>query len=257
MAKTEIPEVKIRQAIWMLKTNKTKKSICEHLGIAYNTKRLDSIINDFHDRESRTKELKKKARSKILSESDQDHIISSYENGESMSGIATRLYLTPQRVKNVLLSQGVPIRSRKKRGSAAVDHIVQDLEVKFQVGDRVFISETSEFATVKDVYDEEWIEYHSENYRSRYIELPPLKEARKKLGEEFEGKEDVHWNVYWDYEGGKSYKAFAMKHEISRHEEDIAKYGRETYLLSILGDRTHYLELPRHQLFPVRQENGN
>ena len=48
-----------------------------------------------------------------------------------------------------------------------------------------------------------------------------------------------------------------MKHEISRHEEDIARYGRETYLLSILGDRTHYLELPRHQLFPVRQENGN
>ncbi len=109
----------------------------------------------------------------------------------------------------------------------------------------------------RKVYDEEWIEYHSENYRSRYIELPALKEARKQLGENFEGREDVHWNVYWDYENGKSCKAFAMKHEISRHEEDIARYGRETYLLSILGDRTHYLELPRHQLFPVRQENGN
>ncbi len=60
MAKIEIPESKIRQAIWMLKTNKTKKSICEHLGIAYNTKRLDSIINEFHEREARTKELKKK-----------------------------------------------------------------------------------------------------------------------------------------------------------------------------------------------------
>ena len=41
---TEIPEAKIRQAIWMIKSKKTKKSICEHLGIAYNTKRLDSII---------------------------------------------------------------------------------------------------------------------------------------------------------------------------------------------------------------------
>ena len=46
--KVEIPEAKIRQAIWMLKVNKTKKQVCEHLGIAYNTKRLDTIINDFH-----------------------------------------------------------------------------------------------------------------------------------------------------------------------------------------------------------------
>ena len=38
---TEIPEAKIRQAIWMIKSKKTKKSVCEHLSIAYNTKRLD------------------------------------------------------------------------------------------------------------------------------------------------------------------------------------------------------------------------
>ena len=48
MAKTtDISETKIRQAIWMQKAGKTKKSICEHLGIAYNTKRLDTIIQDF------------------------------------------------------------------------------------------------------------------------------------------------------------------------------------------------------------------
>ena len=41
----EIPEAKIRQALWMIKSKKTKKAICEHLGIAYNTKRLDNIIN--------------------------------------------------------------------------------------------------------------------------------------------------------------------------------------------------------------------
>ena len=39
-----ISEAKIRQAIWMLKAKKTKKQVCEHLGIAYNTKRLDNII---------------------------------------------------------------------------------------------------------------------------------------------------------------------------------------------------------------------
>ena len=56
----EITEAKIRQAIWMIKAKKTKKSICEHLGIAYNTKRLDQIINDFYAKEEREAELKKK-----------------------------------------------------------------------------------------------------------------------------------------------------------------------------------------------------
>ena len=46
MAKTnEITEAKIRQAIWMIKA-KRLKSLCEHLGIAYNTKRLDAIIQE-------------------------------------------------------------------------------------------------------------------------------------------------------------------------------------------------------------------
>ena len=48
-----------------------------------------------------------------------------------------------------------------------------------------------------------------------------------------------------------------MKHEIERHQEDIARYGRETYLIAIMGDQSHYRELPRHQLFPIRHENGN
>ena len=60
----EIPEAKIRQALWMIKSKKTKKAICEHLGIAYNTKRLDNIINDFLEKEERTLRLKKAAKTK-------------------------------------------------------------------------------------------------------------------------------------------------------------------------------------------------
>ena len=258
MAKTiEIPEAKIRQAIWMLKTNKTKKSICEHLGIAYNTKRIDAIINEFREKQERIQELKEKAQQKSLTHNEELNIISSYEEAESMSAIAEQLYLTPQRIKMILLTHGIPLRARKKRGAAQVDHIVQNLEIKFNIGDRVFASNTSEFATIQDVFDEEWIQYHSETYRSRYVELSPLKEARKKFGEDFEGLEDVHWNIYWEYDNGRSCKAFAMKHEIARHQEDIARYGRETYLIAIMGYQSHYKELPRHQLFPVKYENGN
>ena len=56
MAKpTDISEAKIRQAIWMIKAKKTKKAVCEHLGIAYNTKRLDAIIQEFHNNIDREK----------------------------------------------------------------------------------------------------------------------------------------------------------------------------------------------------------
>ena len=132
MTKREISETRIRQAIWMLKTNKTKKSICEHLGIAYSTKRLETVITEFKEKQERLATLKKKARATPLTQDDKDTIISSYEEGESMVTIAERLYLTSPRIKEVLLSQGVPIRSRKKRGAAQVDHIVQDLEIKFK-----------------------------------------------------------------------------------------------------------------------------
>ena len=75
---TEIPEAKIRQAIWMIKSKKTKKSVCEHLGIAYNTKRLDSIIQEFHDRLAREADLKKKARTKVFTDKEKRAIADEY-----------------------------------------------------------------------------------------------------------------------------------------------------------------------------------
>lgn len=119
----EIPEAKIRQAIWMLKQKKTKKSVCEHLGIAYNTKRLDTIIQDFKDKEAREKRLKEKAKNTPLTEADKKSIIKDYLNGEAQSAIAKQFYISPQRVKKVLLENNVPIRSRKKNEPAKTEHM--------------------------------------------------------------------------------------------------------------------------------------
>ena len=256
MAKREISETRIRQAIWMLKTNKTKKSICEHLGIGYSTKRLEALITEFKEKQERLAKLKKKARATPLTQNDKDNIISSYEEGESMVTIAERLYLTSPRIKEVLLTSGVPIRSRKKRGAAQVDHIVQDLEVKFKKDDKVFIYATSEFGIIDTVYDEEWIEYHSENYRARYVELTPLADARKKWGDDYEGKEDIHWNIYWEYENGSQWKEQAIKYRINQIESILEETGRETYRLYISGENGHWVHQHRDNLYPV-VTNGN
>ena len=94
MAKpTEISEAKIRQAIWMIKAKKTKKAVCEHLGIAYNTKRLDAIIQEFHNKQDREAELKKKARAKVFTKSEKQGIADSYLAGETKSGIAKQFYV--------------------------------------------------------------------------------------------------------------------------------------------------------------------
>ena len=63
---TTIYEAKIRQVKWMLKKGKSKKDCCLHLGISYNTKRLDTIIKDFDDRLVREKELRAKAKTKCF-----------------------------------------------------------------------------------------------------------------------------------------------------------------------------------------------
>ena len=126
MAKTptvEIPEAKIRQVLWMIKTGKTKKACCEHLGIAYNTKKLDSIIEEFHKRLEREAALKKSAKTKIFTQAEKDQISKQYLNGDTQTSIAAQYFISPQRVKNILLETNTPIRGRGKNSVPKVDHI--------------------------------------------------------------------------------------------------------------------------------------
>jgi len=248
----EISETKIRQAIWMIKANKTKKSVCEHLGIAYNTKRLDTIIKEFQDKENRLKELKKKRSKTPFSEAEKKSIVDDYNNGDSQSAIATRLYASPQRIKNILIEMNVPIRARSKTGKAKVDHVVQDLDVIFKKEDRVFIPKINAFGKVKEIFDEEWIDYHRQPERRRYVELHALEEAKKRYGETFEGHEDVHWNIYWQYDNGTEWKESAIKYKIGQVENIIEETGREYYSLFVDGDYGHFRNENRENLFPVK-----
>ena len=154
-SKVEISEAKIRQAIWMLKVNKTKKQVCEHLGIAYNTKRLDTIINDFHEKNKRIADLKAKARYKKFTEAEKKGIAEAYLNGETQSKLAEQFYISATRIKKILIEMNVPLRARGKNKAANVEHVVQDLEVRFKKGEKVFLAEENCFAELREVYDED------------------------------------------------------------------------------------------------------
>jgi len=248
----EITETKIRQAIWMLKANKTKKSICEHLGIAYNTKRLETIIQEFQDKQARIAELKKKRSKTPFTEQEKKDIVKEYNEGVSQSAIATSLFTTPARIKAVLIEMNIPLRARSKKGEAKVDHVVQDLDVIFTKGDRVFIPKINTFAKVTEVYDEEWIDYHRQPSRRRYVELHGMKSAKEKYGPDFEGIEDVHYNIYWVYDNGEEWKEFAIKDRIKAIETVIEMTGREHYALYTEGDYKYQYSAKREELFPVK-----
>ncbi len=249
--KKEIPEAKIRQVIWMLKVGKTKKACCEHLGIAYNTKRLDTIIEEFKAGLEREELLKKEARSKPLEDSAKSLIIDSYQRGEAISNIAESLYLTPQKIKQVLIEGNVPIRARSKKGEAKVDHVVQDLDKKFVKDEKVFVAKYNGFAIVKEIYDEEYLEQF-DNAHLKSVELW----AWSKLKPDEEPIEGVHYEPYYILDDGSQWKRSAAEQHVKRISKIIEETGRESYLVYHIGDYTYYSEYYRRDLFPVVGANN-
>lgn len=250
MAKSnEIPESKIRQAIWMLKAKKTKKAICEHLDISYNVKKLDSIIQDFLDKEEREKALKASARKKTFSKKEKEQIAKDYLAGEAQSSIAKRYYISPQRVKSFLIEMNVPIRARSKKQEAKTDHIVQDLETKFNKKDKVFFKKHNCFAEVVEVYDEDYLDFLSEG-KIRYIE------TRKTDSPYEEPKEGVHYELYWQLEKEEypNWKLHALQEFRKRINKVIEETGRESYKVWKLDDYGGYYYVNRDDLYPIQAQ---
>jgi hypothetical protein len=244
----EIPEAKIRNAIWYLKEKKTKKFVCEYLQIPYNTKKLDSIIEDFIKKEQREKDLREKAKTLVFTEAIKKDIAKRYVNGEAQSAIAESYYVSPQRVKNVLLEMNVPIRSRSKRGVAKTEHIVQDLDKKLSLDDRVFYGKENCMATVTCVFDEEYAEKLRLG-RQRWIELLEWKESTSKF---YEPQPGIHYEIYWEWEDGTFMKLDSLKNHVKRVESLIADTGRETYEIWLEGDYSYRkMFVPRDELYPV------
>jgi hypothetical protein len=244
---SELSEAKIRNSIWYLKSGKTKKFVCEYLGISYNTKKLDKLIEDFRAKQEKEKTLKEKAKVTPLTNQEKTDIIQSYLSGEAQTNIAARYYISAQRVKAVLIENNVPIRARAKNAPAKTEHIKQDLDVKFKKGDRVFYGPENAFAYILKVFDEEYAEILRKG-RQRWVELHPWTEKSRHK----QPVQDIHYQIYWELEDGSSWKLEALKNHISRVETSIEETGRETYEVFIDSDHSFTkIFVPRSDLFPI------
>lgn len=88
----------------------TKKDACQILGMAYNTTRLGTIIEQFKTKQKRTAERKAQLRGKPVTPDEVQFIISEYLEGEPIDSISKSTYRSAGIIKGVLEKYHVPIR---------------------------------------------------------------------------------------------------------------------------------------------------
>ena len=88
----------------------TKKDACQILGMAYNTTRLATIIEDFRTKQARNAERRAALRGKPATKDDLVYIIGEYLNGETIDAISKSIYRSPTFIKKVLEDNSVPVR---------------------------------------------------------------------------------------------------------------------------------------------------
>jgi len=88
----------------------TKKDACQILGMAYNTTRLGTIIEDFKKTQARTAKRRAELRGKPATPEDIVYVISEYLSGEPIDAISKATYRSTGFVKTILETHAVPIR---------------------------------------------------------------------------------------------------------------------------------------------------
>ena len=103
----------IEKVISLLSAEKpcTKKDACQLLRIAYNTSRLQTIIDNYVAKKTRTAELRAQKRGTPATDSEIEYCVKSYLGGDAISVIAEALYRPAAFVERILVKTATPRRS--------------------------------------------------------------------------------------------------------------------------------------------------
>lgn len=227
-----LEEADLRVALWKSNSGHTKKSICEYLKIKYNPARLTKILTQFQEALARDAELRKAARGKKFTEEEKDQVVKRYLEVNSMAKVAEEFYVSSAKIKNILVEKQVPIKSRK---TVLVDHIKQDLNVPFNVGEIVFSKIHKNKCVIKHRYDEDYIEY----LQNGFIKTVDNPYVEVKNGEELE---NVNFTAYWVLEDGTNMGLVSsVESTIKSIELNLIKEGQEFYKIQVQsGDGDDY-----------------
>lgn len=118
----------------------TKKDACAMLGMAYNTTRLGTIIEEYKQKQVRTAQRKSQLRGKPATQEEKVFIITEYLNGETVDAISKMTYRSSRFIKDILEGNSVPIRvpgSSYFSPELIPDGAIRD---RFKIGEVVYSS---------------------------------------------------------------------------------------------------------------------
>ena len=191
----------------------SKKEACAILKIAYNTTRLEKIIEEYHDTKQYRKRRRESLRGTLATRDEIADTIQSQLRGDPITDTSKRLYRSVPFLRNIINKVGIPSRgSNELERSTTAELPEQCLADEFRVGDIVWSAKYHCAAKVKAEYSKEYCN------------------SKKGL-------------QYVDYEnkyGSKCYSIF-----VNQPSEDFNEAGSGFYANSLaydLGTLTHLIE---------------
>ena len=139
----------------------TKKDACQMLGMAYNTTRLGTIIEQFKERQRRTAEQRAKLRGKAVTKDEKIFIIQEYLTGSTIDAITKSTYRGVTIIKQVLDEYSVPLRIPGQNyfnPQLIPDGAARD---KFEVGEVVW---SARYCSLAKIYSEKLDPKHGHIY---------------------------------------------------------------------------------------------
>lgn len=152
--KVEIAEEQYLRCLESRENGDTKKVQCEILGIAYNTKRLDTLLDDYIATKQRRIEMRKRVRKQPVTESDIASWALMYLQGSGLTEIAESYYRTVGMVKSKLEGLGVWGLMPNESVSPLNPPMVSDelMAEEFELGEIVFVPGYKTVGIVKHCY---------------------------------------------------------------------------------------------------------
>jgi len=147
----DLSDSNIEKVIALLSAEKpcTKKDACAILNIAYNTSRLQTIIDNFLEKKARTAKLRAEKSHTPATEGEIQYSILEYLNGSPVSTIAESLYRSASFVDKILERCAVP---RRAMGwSYTTPQLIPEEASRdtFELGEKVWSARYESLATIK------------------------------------------------------------------------------------------------------------
>ena len=146
----------------------SKKEACSILNIAYNTTRLQRIIDDFQETQAYREKRKSQNRGKAATREEVADAITGFLSGEPISSIAAGLYRSSGFVKSIIEKVGVP---QKEEGR--YDYLPEEcVGTSFEKGEIVWSAKYHGPAIIRQElsvdYQAELPGYKDVNYEKKY-----------------------------------------------------------------------------------------